>query len=214
MLRPVAPWAAGASGPAASSARARPGPGRHPYRRVTPMAEINVERKSPGIWPWVIGLAVLALLIWALFALLDGDDEEVAVVDPVATPVETAPLEMPDATMAAAGIPVSEIVQSPAEWTGRSVAGEARVAEVPTDRGFWIEDGGERLFVLLNDAPAERPVDIAPGQTVRLSGAVVHGDLAAVPGEIDADTRAIVQGLPVFLGIDESGVEILPPGGA
>lgn len=28
------------------------------------MADINVERKGPNIWPWIIGLIVLALLIW------------------------------------------------------------------------------------------------------------------------------------------------------
>ena len=30
------------------------------------MADINVERKSPSVWPWVLGLIVLALIIWAL----------------------------------------------------------------------------------------------------------------------------------------------------
>jgi hypothetical protein len=32
------------------------------------MAEINLERKrGPSAWVWVIGLIVLAILIWALF---------------------------------------------------------------------------------------------------------------------------------------------------
>lgn len=177
------------------------------------MADINVERKTPGVWPWVIGLIVLALLIWALFALLDGGEEELAVVDPVATEVQPVePVEAPDATVGGALVPVSVIVLSPAEWTDRTVSGEARVAEVPTDRGFWIEEGGERVFVILNDAPTERPANINPGQTVRLTGAVVHDDLADVPGEIDPDTRSIVESLPVFLAIDESGIEVLQPG--
>lgn len=30
------------------------------------MADINVERRGPRIWPWIIGLIVLALLIWAI----------------------------------------------------------------------------------------------------------------------------------------------------
>lgn len=180
------------------------------------MADINVEKRSPGIWPWVVGLAVLALLIWALVALLDGDDDaEVAVVEPVATEVEPAPpMGASDATVIAAGLPVSQIVQTPAEWTGRTVAGEARVVEVPTDRGFWIEDGGERLFVILDDAPAERPVHIQQGQGIRMSGAVVHADLSGIPGELDPDTRGIVEGVPVFLSVDESGIEILSGPGA
>lgn len=184
------------------------------------MADINVERKSPGIWPWIIGLLVLALLIWALVAVLGGDDEaELAVVDPLATEVTEVdptlpPVETPAPIAEGVGVPVSQIIESPATWTGRTVGGEVRVVEVPTDRGFWIEDQGERLFVILRDAPAEQPVDINPGQTIRMSEAMIYDDVANLPGEIDADTRNIVQGLPVFLGVDEANVEILQPAGA
>lgn len=38
------------------------------------MADINVERKGPSIWPWVVGLIVLALLIWALVEMFGRDD--------------------------------------------------------------------------------------------------------------------------------------------
>ncbi|MEX2581946.1 MAG: hypothetical protein WD766_01655 [Gemmatimonadota bacterium] len=37
------------------------------------MADINVERKGPSVWPWVIGLLVLALLIWALVEMFEDD---------------------------------------------------------------------------------------------------------------------------------------------
>lgn len=37
------------------------------------MADLEVERKGPSIWPWVIGLLVLALLIWALVELFEDD---------------------------------------------------------------------------------------------------------------------------------------------
>lgn len=39
------------------------------------MADINVERKGASVWPWILGLLVAALLIWALVGLF-GDDEE------------------------------------------------------------------------------------------------------------------------------------------
>jgi hypothetical protein len=45
------------------------------------VADINVERKGPSIWPWVIGLVVLALLIWALVEMF-GDRTQPAVVGP------------------------------------------------------------------------------------------------------------------------------------
>lgn len=40
------------------------------------MADIDVRRRGPGIWPWVVGLVVLALVVWLLAEML-GDDEPV-----------------------------------------------------------------------------------------------------------------------------------------
>lgn len=38
------------------------------------MAEIHIERKrTTNIWPWIIGLILAALLIWALYAVMDRD---------------------------------------------------------------------------------------------------------------------------------------------
>ncbi len=41
------------------------------------MADINVERKQgPGIWPWIIGIIILALIAWWLFARGRNDRAE------------------------------------------------------------------------------------------------------------------------------------------
>lgn len=61
------------------------------------MADIDVERKGPSIWPWILGLLVLALLVWLLVEWL-GDDDDV-VDQPVATVV--------DDTLGAAAAPVT-----------------------------------------------------------------------------------------------------------
>jgi hypothetical protein len=37
------------------------------------VADINVERKGPSVWPWIVGLIVLALLIWALLEMFGRD---------------------------------------------------------------------------------------------------------------------------------------------
>lgn len=48
------------------------------------MAEIRVERKrKSNIWPWILGLLVAALLVWAITEVVDRDDTP-AVVDDAA----------------------------------------------------------------------------------------------------------------------------------
>lgn len=31
------------------------------------MAQINIERKKTPIWPWILGLILLALVAWAVY---------------------------------------------------------------------------------------------------------------------------------------------------
>lgn len=179
------------------------------------MADINVERKGPSIWPWIIGLIVLALLIWALTELFDDDDD--LVTEPIADDtamVEPGPEPM-DADAMLIAFPVREIVADPGAFADRPLSGEVRVTDVPTDRGFWIEQDGQRLFAILRDQPDEEPIDINPGQTLRISDAtVLSGNrITPVTGELDADTRAIVEGEDVVLSIDEANIEIVSRAG-
>ncbi len=56
------------------------------------MADIDVERKSgPPIWMWVLGLLLLALIIWAIVSMMDRDDTRVAgpMTDTVGTTWDT-----------------------------------------------------------------------------------------------------------------------------
>ena len=56
------------------------------------MADINIERKRPSIWPWVVGLLVLALLIWAIAAFTVGSCRTVTETSqPPAMAAPTAP---------------------------------------------------------------------------------------------------------------------------
>ena len=57
------------------------------------MADINVEKKGGSIWPWILGLLVAALLIWALKGMFDGDDDEIEIepATQVEPNIETAP---------------------------------------------------------------------------------------------------------------------------
>lgn len=194
------------------------------------MADIDIERKGPGIWPWIIGLLLLGLLAWGIMEWIDVDEPEAIV--PAA--VESAPL-VPVAADAPPPVPVAQggaltladVLGNPATYFGQSLTPEAvRVVEVPTDRGFWVEDQGQRVFVVLNEtapgAPAgaqadvqgqraERP-DLNPGDVVRITEAMVHDptNLQNVQGPLDDQTRRILNGLPVFLVTDGRNVQKVP----
>lgn len=65
------------------------------------MAEIRVERKRTRIWPWILGLLVAALLVWAVTQALDNDRNEA-----VATDQDSAALELNLETAPAAANPL------------------------------------------------------------------------------------------------------------
>lgn len=74
------------------------------------MADINVERKERGIWPWLLGLLVLAFVIWLVMSMMRDDgttrDSSPAFEEPAAAPVAPAPAPEP----AAAPAPVTSFL--------------------------------------------------------------------------------------------------------
>jgi hypothetical protein len=55
------------------------------------VADIRVERRRKlGVWPWAVGLLVLALAIWALAEIL-GEDDGDEIVDQLDRGATTAP---------------------------------------------------------------------------------------------------------------------------
>lgn len=70
------------------------------------MADINVQRKGPSVWPWILGLLVVALLIWALMSLVGGGGEESQMVEPASevgpNPEASPPVDAPSSPAGAA----------------------------------------------------------------------------------------------------------------
>ncbi len=182
-----------------------------PAEREEQMADINVERKGTSIWPWIIGLIVLALLIWLLAGLFDNDDEIEPIAEaPIAAPVTPAPIAQGPAC-------VGEVIGNPVGYVGQRLGEcQVQVVDVPTDRAFWIEENGQRVLVILNEGPgagvadtqgqSEMTPDINPGQSIRLREATVMDNIANVAGPLDDETRNLAQGQPFFLTVDAANV--------
>lgn len=177
------------------------------------MADIDLERKRRSgagwLW-WVVGLLALVAVVWWVWP--DTDDEFTGDVDMERVEPVTAPAP-------AGGTPggsLGDILTNPDQYVGQSFPGaEVTVAEVPTDRGFWIEDAGERLFAVIIDEPQEQPKDINPGQTLRIDGGTLRdrGYIAEMPGApLDAATEEILQGQDIFLVVDERYITVLEGG--
>jgi hypothetical protein len=60
------------------------------------MAEIEVRRRRPAVWPWVVGLTVAAVLVWLLserfVAPSSGAEDDPA--EQVRTPPASGPVRM------------------------------------------------------------------------------------------------------------------------
>ena len=178
------------------------------------MAEIPVEKKSNLTWLWVLlALLVIAALIW--WATADNDDE--VIVDDTAvvatTGDEFATGAMDTAAVDATGLTLAAVLANPQEYIGRDdFSGRFTVTEVPTDRGFWIEQDGQRMFALLIDRPLEQPLDINPGQTLQISSGMIRSadSLDQIPGRsTDQATQDIADGQDVVLAVNEENIEIV-----
>ncbi|PEQ10570.1 hypothetical protein B2G71_21545 [Novosphingobium sp. PC22D] len=182
------------------------------------MTEVPVQRKKNHLWIWLVLLVVAILLIWWWVS-------ETAEVEPDRTAEYAESGEYPaypEAAPSATSGPatgdvgrttIAAILDNPSRYIGREdITLQGAVPDVPTDRGFWIEDGGRQLFALIIDQPREVPKDINPDQRLEVRNGMLRGkdDVAQLPGEvIDQDTRAILDEQDVFLVVDESDIEIL-----
>lgn len=64
------------------------------------MAEINVERRGPRVWPWIVGIIILLVVIWIITETLDRNGEtQRETIEVVPAPVGPGqPVQPPDAT--------------------------------------------------------------------------------------------------------------------
>ena len=177
------------------------------------MADIDVKPKRSSIVPWIIGLLVLALIVWLAMETLTGDtDAETIAVTDTYTPTAVMPMPATEPSAQQQG-DMAAILANPAQYVGQSMPSmQVQVAEVPTNRGFWVQDdSGHRLFAIVIDQPAEEPIDINTGQTLEINGGTLRDQqyLGQIAGEpLDDQTRSIAQSQQVYLVVNESNLNI------
>ncbi|WP_126173061.1 hypothetical protein [Altericroceibacterium xinjiangense] len=174
-----------------------------------------VDRKSQPKWLWILLLIVVFALplIWWM-SDTDGDPDLTDAEVVGANTPGADPVTAPEPVAAEATVTIADILGSPADHIGHDgvVLTGVTVPEVPTDRGFWIEDQGQRLFAVVIDNPREAPVDIDPGQRLAITEGMIRDAtfIPQIPGEdLDPDTRRILDEQDVFLVVDEANIENL-----
>ncbi|MBA2239115.1 MAG: hypothetical protein H0W24_10530 [Lysobacter sp.] len=199
----------------------------------------NPTRNQDRKWRWIIGFIVVVLLVWGVARVLRDEGEALsgrAVGIAVVAPDPVVPANAPERRGAVPGveiaggeaIPVAAIVATPEAFHGQAVDGVAVVAAdhargVSADHGFWIEEAGRRIFVVVQDAGAKSQddgspapaggaaaaIEVRPGQRVSLSGRIHPGVMAPqLAAGLDADTSRALSSEPVFLLVEAAGVEL------
>jgi hypothetical protein len=136
------------------------------------MAEINVQRKKPAGWLWLLGIAAVVLFVLALGGLWDRDD-----VDTVAAPVAAVP---PPEVAPTTGIREP----APAEVAAFLVFTDASVGSPAGPAHEYAADGIRRLAAALNAVIEQQ----------HLAGIAVRDQLAAFRAKADriqADPQAM-----------------------
>ncbi|QQN73442.1 hypothetical protein [Croceicoccus sp. YJ47] len=175
------------------------------------MAEIPVEKKSSKSWLWLLLALILgALILWWILAD-DDDDAEMLTTDTEVS--ETADMGDANATPTmASDMTIAAIAANPQAYIGQEFTGEADVGGPLTDRGFWIENDGARIFAIIIDEPREVPLDINPGQRLSITGGTIReaGEMTDVEGvPLDEDTRNVLADQEIFLIVDEANIDII-----
>jgi hypothetical protein len=163
---------------------------------------------------WLVGSLLLAVLIWWMVEATTPEARLTTIrraPDVVIAPREQvagARQQTPDVVQTGA-VRLSDVVMAPTRYLGREVSGDAIVERVVSDRGFWIIEGGRRLFALLHHAIPESPPDIDAGQRIRLRGVFTDPAIvdSVVSGPLAADARQSLQGQPGFILV--TSVEVL-----
>jgi hypothetical protein len=129
------------------------------------MQRVHVRKKRPTILPWVIGFAVLVVVIWSVTSLLAApqDEDENVVVPAPADTVVPSPIPAPPHPVPGTGAAALEsLAPVGEEHVGESVRAEGEVVATGTT-GFWMVVGSEMIRV-------DSGLTVRRGQSVTVDG--------------------------------------------
>ncbi len=108
-------------------------------------------------------------------------------------------------------VDVARAVVTPIDYVGVAVKGTGTVTEVVSDRGFWLEVDGKRLFaVVREDVPRPEMIEIRPGQTLQFTGLMLSpGAKDDLAGSLEQKTKNIIGGQPAFVAMHWRDIQII-----
>ncbi|MFW5972633.1 MAG: hypothetical protein ACOCTG_01460 [Bacteroidota bacterium] len=175
------------------------------------MARIPVEKKNGGVswWPWLLGLLLLAALIWLLVSLFDGGEDDYADLPAdTTTTYATPPMDDTGGTITSLATILDD--PNPTTLVGRDVrVSGVTASSVTGDSTYWIHNPDEgvdrRVFVVLYElgesesgmgTGADGQYNVDEGEDMTVEGEVmaVDNDDPDVWGVTDADEQELREG--------------------
>jgi hypothetical protein len=136
------------------------------------MRRIDVEKKRAARWPWLLGVVVLALVLWGVTVLSRAPEEEVIEPAGVTTPDTLPPALIPSRPTAIGPQRQEETGRAVSDFTEADIGEVARVAGEVVATGhnaFWVLAGSHVLRV-------DSEQRVRRGDTVSVEGTIRPAD--------------------------------------
>lgn len=166
------------------------------------MAEINVERKS-NPWPWIIGLIVLALVVWAAFEMMGDDVDDAAYIGN-----DTAVIAPADGYDNDVGVDVdvdAEVAGPDMDGADPLATGATRVF-FPLDHAVLTNDARAELNEVANDVRGDTNREIVLQAYTDTTGTRAYNE------ELSEQRGEAVRQYLIEQGVDASRITVQPYG--
>jgi hypothetical protein len=155
---------------------------------------------------WLAALGIL-LLVGTGCGGPEVEDEDIIVREPVVTGVPYGGGPTDDMAN------LEDAVARPAVYNGDTVYGQGTVAEVVSERGFWLESEGQFIFTVIRERDPDEQVALKAGHILQLSGELHEtDDLSALEGELDPYAARVLERQEFYLVVSANTLQIVTRG--